>query len=270
VELGLKVAQDEEALLREVLEKSGETRRLNETVRSGQGTQDTNLALGELLAGLVRARQETLADDIAGTLRKLADDEFLAPPAQDDVLNASFLVEREKVQEFAQAEQERQTRTAKASASGYAGHSPRTASSSATSGKVRPARRPGTASPGHRPWHTRTPHYRANPRTDGTAATAPPGRVHHRRSYVRSDSAIWELPLRLTTGAFTVASGLSKTNVDEATVWQRRMWPGKPRRLVDRTSHEGIREQIVQEWSPVTDPQVPTASTGERSATEEP
>lgn len=105
VELNLKVAQDEETLLREVLQESEEARRLNETVRSGQGTQDTNLALGELLAGLVQARQETLTGDIVRTLRELADDEFIAPPAQDDFLNVSFLVEHEKVQEFAQAEQ---------------------------------------------------------------------------------------------------------------------------------------------------------------------
>lgn len=33
-------------------------------------------------------------------------------------------------------------------------------------------------------------------------------------------SAVWELPLRLTAGAFMVNSGLSKTNVDEATAGQ--------------------------------------------------
>ncbi|MGP4000861.1 GvpL/GvpF family gas vesicle protein [Streptomyces sp. 8N706] len=105
VEFNLKVSQEEEALLREVLEESEEARRLNRTIRSGEGTPDTQLLLGELVSGLVQARQEARAEEVVHMLRAMADEELLAAPTQDDFLNVSFLIPREKAQEFAQAEQ---------------------------------------------------------------------------------------------------------------------------------------------------------------------
>lgn len=105
VELNLKVSQEEQQLLRDVLERSDEVRELNEAIRSGQGGQDASLALGELVAGLARQREEELARGIVGTLGQLSEGELIATPGKDDFLNVSFLVERDNVQEFAQAEQ---------------------------------------------------------------------------------------------------------------------------------------------------------------------
>jgi hypothetical protein len=104
VELNLKVSEKEEDALREVLRQSEEARRLNEEIREGRAAPDSSLALGELVAGLVRERQERLAGDVVASLRPSAVDVFVADPLGEDFLNASFLVEQAKAEEFAQAE----------------------------------------------------------------------------------------------------------------------------------------------------------------------
>lgn len=104
VELNLKVSEREEDALREVLRQSEDARRLNEELREGRGAPDSSLALGELVAGLLRDREEQLAGALLASLRPSAVDVFVAEPLGEDFLNASFLVEHAKAEEFAQAE----------------------------------------------------------------------------------------------------------------------------------------------------------------------
>ncbi|HEX5568342.1 MAG TPA: GvpL/GvpF family gas vesicle protein [Streptomyces sp.] len=100
-EYNLKVSQDEESLLRRILLESDEARGLNDEIRNGRGGPDLPLALGELVAGEVQARQEALATGIIEELRPFAREERSSQPAGDDFLNVSFLVERDGEGEFA-------------------------------------------------------------------------------------------------------------------------------------------------------------------------
>jgi hypothetical protein len=105
VEYNLKAAQDEDALLRRILHESDEARRLNEEIRSGRGAPQLPLALGELVAGEVRARQSRTADAIVEALGGFARERHVAQPTGDDFLNVSFLVARDEEKSFLAAEQ---------------------------------------------------------------------------------------------------------------------------------------------------------------------
>ncbi|MBH5338134.1 GvpL/GvpF family gas vesicle protein [Streptomyces pactum] len=100
VEFNVKAVQDEGALLREVLDRSPEARRLNEATRDGGGAYEDRLALGQLVAQQVQAGQEAVAGEVLSALRPLALGERLAPPSQQYAVNASFLVDVERVEEF--------------------------------------------------------------------------------------------------------------------------------------------------------------------------
>jgi len=102
VEFNLKAAQAEEAALRDVLEPSDEVRRLNEITRAG-GTHDDRLALGEMVAQQVEANQQALAGEIMEVLRPIAQAQVISPPLQDAFLNASFLVDKDRAQDFSEA-----------------------------------------------------------------------------------------------------------------------------------------------------------------------
>ncbi|MCK7624355.1 GvpL/GvpF family gas vesicle protein [Streptomyces sp. RS10V-4] len=106
VEYNLKVGQAEETLLRQILTESDEARRLNDEIRSGRGSPELPLALGELVVKEVRTRQDQLTADIVAALRGLARQENLAQATGDDFLNVSFLVEREKEQQFLAAQKQ--------------------------------------------------------------------------------------------------------------------------------------------------------------------
>jgi hypothetical protein len=99
-EFHLKVSQDEEALLRQILQESGEARRLNDAIRDGRGTPDMSIALGELVAAEVQTRQQALAAGIVETLRPFARDESSLPPGGQDFLSISFLVEESRQEHF--------------------------------------------------------------------------------------------------------------------------------------------------------------------------
>ncbi|MCS0638535.1 GvpL/GvpF family gas vesicle protein [Streptomyces sp. LP05-1] len=105
-EFHLRAAVDEDALLREVLRQSGEARRLNDEVRAGHGTQELRVALGELVAAEVGARQDSFAAGIVDTLRPLAREVRRSDPTGDDFLSASFLVESARREEFTAREAE--------------------------------------------------------------------------------------------------------------------------------------------------------------------
>lgn len=105
-EFHLKAAQDEDALLRQILTDSEEARGLNEEIRSGRGTPDMPIALGELVVKEVEARQDRLAAAVVEALRDATREERVSQATGDDFLNASFLVDRDHEERFRTAEKE--------------------------------------------------------------------------------------------------------------------------------------------------------------------
>ncbi|MFI5753077.1 GvpL/GvpF family gas vesicle protein [Streptomyces sp. NPDC051644] len=106
VEYHLKAAQDEDALLRQILQESDEARELNEEIRSGRSSPELPLALGELVSQEVQARQDRLAVAVLDALRGLAREERSSQPTGNDFLNVSFLVKRDNEKTFLGAEQD--------------------------------------------------------------------------------------------------------------------------------------------------------------------
>ncbi|MFJ1990408.1 GvpL/GvpF family gas vesicle protein [Streptomyces asiaticus] len=102
-EFNLKAARSQDDLLREVLTESDDARRLNERTRDGGGTYADRVALGELVAHQLDARQRLLAEQVVGRLSGMARGKVMASPAGEDFLNASFLVERGRAEEFSRA-----------------------------------------------------------------------------------------------------------------------------------------------------------------------
>ncbi|MFC5907998.1 GvpL/GvpF family gas vesicle protein [Streptacidiphilus monticola] len=106
VEFNVKATADEEAMLREIISGSDELRSLNEATREGGGSPDQRVAFGQMLAEEVQRRQDALAEEIASALRPLAGSERISPPSSQYALNASFLVERGKADEFGETGRE--------------------------------------------------------------------------------------------------------------------------------------------------------------------
>ncbi|GGM97496.1 GvpL/GvpF family gas vesicle protein [Streptomyces fuscichromogenes] len=99
-EYNLKCSWEEEALLRRILLESDEARELNTVLRSGSGTPQMSLALGELVAQEADARQQALAKGIVEALRPYVFDESLSLPGGHDFLSVSFLVRADKEEMF--------------------------------------------------------------------------------------------------------------------------------------------------------------------------
>ncbi|MFD7445447.1 GvpL/GvpF family gas vesicle protein [Streptomyces sp. NPDC059909] len=99
-EYHLKVRQDEEGLLRQILEESSDARQLNDSIRNGTAGPDASLALGELVAQEVQARQEALAAGIIEALRPFSRDQEVSQPTGEDFLSVSFLVAQEQEEGF--------------------------------------------------------------------------------------------------------------------------------------------------------------------------
>ncbi|MEU9991443.1 GvpL/GvpF family gas vesicle protein [Streptomyces sp. NPDC048045] len=99
-EYNLKVSWEEEALLRRILLESDEVRELNTATRSGSGTPEMSIALGELVAQEAEARQQALAAGIVEALRPYARDENVSAPGGRDFLNVSFLVQDDQEEMF--------------------------------------------------------------------------------------------------------------------------------------------------------------------------
>lgn len=102
VEFNVKAVQDEDAALRAVLAASPDLQRLNERTRSG-GSHDDRLVLGEAVATNLQAYQLQLGEELAGALRPLSASEVVAEATGEAFVNVSFLVDRERVDEFQQA-----------------------------------------------------------------------------------------------------------------------------------------------------------------------
>ncbi|WP_179382094.1 GvpL/GvpF family gas vesicle protein [Streptomyces sp. SA15] len=103
VEFNVKGLQDEDTVLRAILEESEQARALSEATREGGGTYEDRLALGQLVAQEVQSRQQALAEEVLAALRPFVVSERLAPPSQQYFVNVSFLVEDERSKEFADA-----------------------------------------------------------------------------------------------------------------------------------------------------------------------
>ena len=105
-EYHLKAAQDEDAMLRQILQESDEARSLNDQIKSGTGSPDLPMALGELVAQEVEARQQQLASVVLDALRGFAREESGSQATGNDFLSVSFLVERDNEKSFLAAEQD--------------------------------------------------------------------------------------------------------------------------------------------------------------------
>ncbi|SEL26765.1 GvpL/GvpF family gas vesicle protein [Streptacidiphilus jiangxiensis] len=103
-EYHLKAATDQDALLRQILWETPEARRLNDEITGGNTNPDLPLALGELVAQEVQARQGALAAGIAEALRPHARQQLSSAPTGEDFLNVSFLVDQKHEQQFLAAE----------------------------------------------------------------------------------------------------------------------------------------------------------------------
>jgi hypothetical protein len=103
VELELKVAYAEDAVLRDVLADDAEAQRLRKRIQrvSEEAGYYDRIRLGELVATGIEERRARQGDAIASRLQPLAVAVRVGAPARElDVLDASFLVERDRVGEF--------------------------------------------------------------------------------------------------------------------------------------------------------------------------
>jgi hypothetical protein len=105
VELNVRAVYEEEVLLREVLREDEEIAALRESVRGRpqDATYYERIRLGELVARAVARKRERDADAVVDALSRAALAVAVAAPAHERVVvNASFLVEREGLEEFDQ------------------------------------------------------------------------------------------------------------------------------------------------------------------------
>ncbi|MFF9838466.1 GvpL/GvpF family gas vesicle protein [Streptomyces sp. NPDC013740] len=91
-EYHVRASRDQDALLREILRDSDRARSLNDRIRGGDADPRLPLELGEIVAGEVQRRQESLSDELARMLVPLAQEHRAHAPADGDVLNLSLLV----------------------------------------------------------------------------------------------------------------------------------------------------------------------------------
>ncbi|MFG2650430.1 GvpL/GvpF family gas vesicle protein [Streptomyces sp. NPDC048436] len=103
LEFNLKASRDEDDLLHEIVEESAEVRRLNELTRQNPGAQDEKVALGELIAQEVSAREESDGQSLVERLAPSAVRTVVSQPTKDHFLNVSFLVKRAEAAAFSQA-----------------------------------------------------------------------------------------------------------------------------------------------------------------------
>ncbi|MEU6879472.1 GvpL/GvpF family gas vesicle protein [Streptomyces sp. NPDC046712] len=95
---------DEDPLLQQILEDVPEARELNERIRTGDRDPQVPLALGELVAREVQARQESLAAGLVEALLPFARDHVTRPASANDFLNLSLLVPDENESDFLKAQ----------------------------------------------------------------------------------------------------------------------------------------------------------------------
>ncbi|MEU9292326.1 GvpL/GvpF family gas vesicle protein [Streptomyces sp. NPDC048266] len=92
--------EDEEPLLLQILKDSPEAGDLHRRIRGGDADPQLPLALGELVAREVQARQEVLAGGLSEALLPFAREHVTRPPTGNDFLNLSLLVADERKDAF--------------------------------------------------------------------------------------------------------------------------------------------------------------------------
>lgn len=103
VELSVRATYEEDALMREVVSEDPDVRRLRGSLRgaSEDATYYQRIELGELVAKAVERKRERDAGAILQALVPLALDVRVAEPAHERIaLSASFLVERNRIEQF--------------------------------------------------------------------------------------------------------------------------------------------------------------------------
>ncbi|WP_018549421.1 GvpL/GvpF family gas vesicle protein [Streptomyces sp. LaPpAH-108] len=99
-EYHLKATQDEDSLLRLILEESSAARELNDAIRAGTADVGAPVRLGEMIAREIQARQEALAIGVVEALRPFARDVDSTQPTGEDFLSVSFLVPEDQEEVF--------------------------------------------------------------------------------------------------------------------------------------------------------------------------
>jgi hypothetical protein len=108
-ELTLKAFYDEEVVLREIVQENAEIGQLSEAVRDKpqDATYFERLRLGEMVAQALEAKRAADAELILAQLEPLALEVEAGEPAHERmVVNAAFLVDRERLEDFDRAAQE--------------------------------------------------------------------------------------------------------------------------------------------------------------------
>jgi hypothetical protein len=106
VQFTLKGRYEQDVVLREVLEGHKEIRGLQEKVRElpEEASYYDRVRLGELVVAALEERRDDEAAQMLERLRPFAVSTMANPPGQpEDLINAAFLVERERVREFEDA-----------------------------------------------------------------------------------------------------------------------------------------------------------------------
>jgi gas vesicle protein GvpL/GvpF len=104
VQLNVKAAYDQKLLLRDVVAQSPEIARLRDGIRElGAAAYAGQLQLGELVAAAVAEQRDADAARILVALNHHTDDVAIDEPPQESALKASFLVARDRLEDFDRA-----------------------------------------------------------------------------------------------------------------------------------------------------------------------
>lgn len=100
-EVNLKVFWRQERLFAEILAENEPVRDMVEVVTAGEASYDDRIELGQLTDEVIARKREQEAESLLDTLRPLATEVKLNPILSDMmVLNAAFLVESSRVNDF--------------------------------------------------------------------------------------------------------------------------------------------------------------------------
>ncbi|MFI1480404.1 GvpL/GvpF family gas vesicle protein [Streptomyces sp. NPDC020747] len=107
VEYNVKATHDEEAVLHRVMSENPEVRALTEANRkSGGGSYDDKLRLGEVVVAAVQHREAEDAAELQRVLEPVAAAVSVGPESTGWLANLSFLVERASAEDFIAAVEE--------------------------------------------------------------------------------------------------------------------------------------------------------------------
>ncbi|MFD9961457.1 GvpL/GvpF family gas vesicle protein [Amycolatopsis sp. NPDC058986] len=101
VEMNVKVAHQQDAVLGALLRQDRELAGLNEQLRGrGGGTRDEQIRFGELVAGALTERQRRDSEALSAMLGEHAVRESSGPQVDGCFFNSSFLVDRDELDDF--------------------------------------------------------------------------------------------------------------------------------------------------------------------------